>query len=437
MDNGSFVLVLDDGTRLFYDPHRSRLTDLSGGRVDLAPVAGIYRPDRTFPVVAPVSPWMPGRKRDLTRIKIQLGLGCNYACAYCGQAASRRTKRGRSKGDIDRMVNFVRGVWTRHLGDGSGMLVEFWGGEPLLYWRTLKPLAEALRLDFPSLPFLMVTNGSLLDGEKVDWLDRMGFRVALSHDGPGQSVRGPDPLEDAVTLAAIRELYDRLRPQCRIGFNCVLTMANPSLRAVLDHLRDKLDDPAVVLSTEGIALALDPASALLMPRTEADHRFLRRSLLAECKADEVIYQVFTIHQTLTDFFRALEDGRPSRALGQRCGMDSPETLAVDMAGTVLTCQNTAASGGHGIGHVDDLAGVRLTTATHWSHFATCQACPVVQLCKGACMYQSGSDRRATCDGQFTFYMAMLALAVWSVTGKDLVAIEGGRIRDAGTTRVVF
>lgn len=437
MDIPTYTLVLDDGARLVYDPRRSRLTDLSGQRLDLTPVAGTYRDDPAFAAATPISPAAPGLKHGLKRVKIQMGLRCNYSCGYCNQAAGRLAESDRPQGDADRLVQSLAMVLRDHQGDGGNVSFEFWGGEPFVYWRTFKPLAETLRGMFPQAGMLVVTNGSLLDMDKVEWLDRMGFRVVMSHDGPGQHVRGADPLADPARLEVIRDLYRRLRPQCRIGFNCVLTLANPSLLAVLDVLRDRMDDPAVVLSTEGIALAQDPAAAMLMPRTEADHRTLRRSLLAECKTDEAIYQVFTIHQTLTDFFRALERGRPAEALGQKCGMDKPDTIAVDLDGNIVTCQNVGASNGHRIGHIDDLPGVRLTTATHWSHIETCLSCPVVQLCKGACMYQSGQERSLTCDGHFTFYLAMLALAVWSVTGRDLVAIEGERIRFPGVTSFEF
>jgi len=65
-----------------------------------------------------------------------------------------------------------------------------------VYWKTLKPLAERLRGFYPDVQFSVITNGSLLDAGKNEWFNGMGFSVGLSHDGPGQSTRGPDPLSD-------------------------------------------------------------------------------------------------------------------------------------------------------------------------------------------------------------------------------------------------
>lgn len=437
MSNPVFTLVLSDGARLTFEPHSSRLTDAAGDPIDLTPVHGAYRSGGCVRPAIAVSPGEPGRKRGLKRIKIQMGLRCNYACSYCSQASHRVIEKDRPLGDVDRLVHSLKAVLSDHQGDGDGLLIEFWGGEPFVYWRVLKPLAETLRQVFPRAEFGLTTNGSLLDDDKVDWLDAMGFGVAISHDGPGYHVRGDDPLDDPAKLSVIRRMYHRLRPQNRLSFNCVLNVQNPSLLAVLDFLRLKMDDPSVVVSTEGIALALEPSAAMLMPRSDADHRCLRRTLLADCKTDDVIYQISTVHMMLTDFFEAVERGRQARVLGQKCGMDREDAIAVDLDGNVVTCQNTSASGGHRIGHIDDLSGVRLSTATHWSHRDACVHCPVVQLCKGGCMYQEGPEQQLTCDGHFTFHVALLAAAVWAVTGKDLAAIEGEHIRFPGITSFDF
>ena len=89
--------------------------------------------------------------------------------------------------------------------------IEFWGGEPFVYWKTLKPLAEALRARYPAAHFNIITNGSLLDLDKNAWLEKLGFSVGLSHDGPGYHARGADPLDDPEKLAAIMDLWARLK----------------------------------------------------------------------------------------------------------------------------------------------------------------------------------------------------------------------------------
>ncbi len=71
-------------------------------------------------------------------------------------------------------------------------------------------------------------------------------------------------------------------------------------------------------------------------------------------------------------------------------MDRPDAIAVDLGGNVMTCQNTGAKGAHVIGHVADFESIALDTATHFAFRVECMACPVVQLCKGSCMFLGGS-----------------------------------------------
>jgi uncharacterized protein len=117
--------------------------------------------------------------------------------------------------------------------------IEFWGGEPFVYWKTLKPLAERLRQLYTEASFTIITNGSLLDFEKNEWLDRIGFGVGLSHDGPGYHARGADPLDDPEKRAAIMDLYARLHPQGRISVNAMLHADNRSRAHVQAWLQER------------------------------------------------------------------------------------------------------------------------------------------------------------------------------------------------------
>jgi len=125
-----------------------------------------------------------------------------------------------------------------------------------------------------------------------------------------------------------------------------------------------------------------------------------------------------------DFYRSIAQGRPVRTLGQKCGMDKTEHLAVDLKGNALTCQNTSASNGHGIGNVDAFDNIRLTTSRHWSTRSECNRCPVVQLCKGSCMFLDGNLWDQSCDNSYTWNLSMLAVALYWLTRLVLVKIDG-------------
>jgi len=190
----------------FYDNEKNVLSDETGF---------VYEyPDayaNNFENRVPYKPFDKDRplikSRSTNHVKIQLGLSCNYSCDYCSQKFVERPRETNAK-DIE---NFMEMFKTLEFNEEDGLRVEFWGGEPLVYWKTLKPLAEAVAeffKDWRKKPvFSIITNGSILTEEICAWLYSMEFHVAISHDGPGQHVRGPDPFADPKKREIILDLY--------------------------------------------------------------------------------------------------------------------------------------------------------------------------------------------------------------------------------------
>lgn len=412
---------------LRYDPLASRLADAGSGRpVDLAPVGIAYDAQAQWPASPAVSAAMPGRKsRRPRQINIQLGLKCNYACSYCLQRFQPDHDEGRLA-DIDR---FLAGLDDWFDGDATSEVeFKYWGGEPFLYWKKLRPLADALRSRYPRARHTIVTNGTLLDTYKNAWLDETGAIVAISHDGPGQTQRGADPFEDPLKAAAILDLYDRLAPQGRISFNVVLTAQHHDLDAIHAWFAERLPGRMVHLSIENIVLPYHEEGMQAGLRDEAAQQQLIQSLFRSMVAGEG-RAFHTVRRKLDDFYRSLAEGRSAAALGQKCGMDRPDQIAVTLKGDVLTCHNVSPTAAmadgrsHRIGSTADLDAVALDTATHWSLRDKCRVCPVLQLCKGSCMYLEGEAFEAACANEFAYNTALLMAGLWSLTGQVPVAIE--------------
>lgn len=410
---------------LLYRPHVSQLIWEDNGEPASLNAVGMGYEDRerSWETAFPMSPENPaGKSRAVRTLKIQMGLKCNFSCAYCNQASQGGAAAGNladAQVFLDKLPNWLQ-------ADPDNLRIEFWGGEPFVYWKALKILGEGLRERFPKAHFNIITNGSLLDEEKINWLDELGFGVSISHDGPAhKATRGPDPLETPATQLAIRSLYDRLFPKGKIGFGCVLTKDNRSLVAVREYIGEKLDIPArdIPLSTEEILLPYDQGGMALSPSTPDEHgQFLTDVFWEAVRGGSM--PVGAVRGKCEDFYRSIARGRPARTLGQKCGMDKPEHLAVDLMGNVLTCQNTSASKGHGIGSVEAFDDIHLTTSRHWSTRPECNSCPVVQLCKGSCMFLEGDLWDQACDNSYTWNLSMLAVALYWLTRLVLVEIEG-------------
>lgn len=426
-----FAIETAEGPSLIYDSTNSLLLWGDGTPVDL-PIAGASAPARYRDSI-PVSKTSPGRKvRAVRSLKIQLGLLCNYECSYCSQ---RFVPRADSTNPHD-VPNFMAQLeaWFDGGtdGQGEGVRVEFWGGEPLAYWKTLKPLAEAVRMRYPRAELWMATNGSLLDQDKNAWLDELGFGVSVSHDGPGQHVRGPDPLDNAEQRAAILDLYARLAPKRRMSFNAMLHRDNTSRAALVDFFVTLTGDPDVKLGEGALIDAYDEGGAASALSGDEHGKFRTQAFMELLEGRVGPKNSLILDGKVTSFVRSLITRRPMSALGQKCGMDKPDSLAIDLKGNALTCQNvstvsTAPNGQpHHIGSVTDIEGVRLTTATSWHSRRDCPSCPVIHLCGGACMFLEGDLWRATCDNAFTDNVVFFAWAIKLITGLTTIKILGGR-----------
>lgn len=402
------------------------------------------KPDQET-AVQPVAK-IPAPKGELPiqRIKIQMGLECNYSCSYCSQAAVTRPESMTAR-DIE---PFIQMLTSTDVNLHPNVRFEFWGGEPFVYWKTLKPLAERLREIFPRAQFNIITNGSLLDVEKVDWLAKLGFGMNISHDGPGQHMRGDDPLDTKYEI--IRYALEKL--EGRIAMSSVLNKQNTSRAAIIDFWISKFPELNIKSQEMAFLDVYNEGGTDSLELTVQDVFDIRRNLWAELRfisrvrehCHEQSYkceEVLRANTAPNNDHECQGDGcccssgeggdgctggcanhAPAVQFGQKCGMEDPATMAVDLKGNVLTCQNvsaaeTAANGNsHAIGHLSDLSGVVLNTHTHWTSRDNCPTCPVVKICQGSCMFLQGSNFRSSCEMSFTEALTQFAIGFEQLTG---------------------
>jgi len=140
---------------------------------------------------------------------------CNFRCSYCYQKRGRRTVRAEA---LDSACNFFfprlkRNCW-----------VTFTGGEPFLAFpllrRAVGELEARSRESGKQLRFSVSTNGSLLSGDILDFLEDHRFTVLLSFDGFAQDANRKK--NTFGTLAGLLGLF-RDRPGINLTTNSVFT----------------------------------------------------------------------------------------------------------------------------------------------------------------------------------------------------------------------
>jgi len=150
---------------------------------------------------------------------------CNLRCRYCygGSKSKRHMTPATGFAAIERAV-----------GRTSARLhLVFFGGEPLLRWRTLVALTDQARKRATAagleLRPTVTTNGTLLTKERVAWLRRNGFVLAIScdgdrlaHDASRRDARGRS--SHARTTAGLRRALD-----AGLGVRTILVLDPASL----------------------------------------------------------------------------------------------------------------------------------------------------------------------------------------------------------------
>jgi len=120
-------------------------------------------------------------------IIVVLNLDCNFSCIYCYE--------GEMKGNLymsaettGLLVDFIKEKFTE---DKKSLLIDFYGGEPLLSIGLIKSISKALKPFIESrgasYRFTLVTNGSLFKRRVAEELVPLGLEgVKITIDGPAE-----------------------------------------------------------------------------------------------------------------------------------------------------------------------------------------------------------------------------------------------------------
>ena len=118
-------------------------------------------------------------------LMVVLNLDCNFACPYCYEG-DMKGKHYMSDEVADRLIDFIK---ERFTDDKKSLIIDFYGGEPLLSAGLIKRISQALK-DFTkarsaSYDFTLVTNGSLFTRQVAEALVPLGLKsVKITLDGP-------------------------------------------------------------------------------------------------------------------------------------------------------------------------------------------------------------------------------------------------------------
>lgn len=160
------------------------------------------------------------------RFYLKLGNECNFSCKYCSQGQiPRENKSHKISQDV---LDFLDNYLIDHK-DKPKTILRLWGGEPLLYFDTMKELIARYKGKFE---FTCISNGSLLNQEIVDFMNENNIMFALSHDGSvTEATRNIDILKNK----EIKSLFDSIKNRSILS---LITSENPYIHKVYDYYKN-------------------------------------------------------------------------------------------------------------------------------------------------------------------------------------------------------
>lgn len=153
-------------------------------------------------------------------IILKMGNLCNLSCRYCSQEHLKKERVGVEISPA--LFSFLDEQKDK------GVLIQFYGGEPLVYWSVIKHILERYQGSFS---YMMVTNGTLLKKEYVDLFNKHNVRCLVSHDGMHtRRTKGKDILKSKRIVQLLHSLDN-------MEFISVISKENSRIDVLYDFYR--------------------------------------------------------------------------------------------------------------------------------------------------------------------------------------------------------
>lgn len=378
-----------------------------------------FRPKKelknTLPIFSKDNPIIG--KSDIKTIKLSLGFKCNYKCAYCWQRQFEQLALDATPLLVDSFLAKLKKIDL-----SKCTRLEFWGGEPLVYWKTLKLLIPRLKQEYPKMDLVILSNGSILTKEMVDFFIEYDVHYGISHDGPAFTAYRDkdDPLD--TNLEAIQYLCKRSKEVHNRApwFSVTLNKYNYKLPELYAFFEKKLgkDCPFYIHVDNFIECASQEEHDKYMLNNEEKQEFFKYALDAYLNNKNPLNDDFSKPLRSAIFLLANKITPWINSSG--CDMTNRNVLALNIRGDVLSCHSYPEKA---IGNIEHLDEVKIDSFTHWSYRENCKNCPILFLCKGGKICLNNNEQPWVCDSMINWKYAAFLAAWKAIFNANIVSIE--------------
>lgn len=348
-------------------------------------------------------------KSVFTDIKFYLGSACNYRCSYCRQWEHASLVH-MSDVEIDKHIDTLTELINKHKKP-SDVTIQWWGGEPLLYiddiMRIFDKLPKGTKQQFTS-------NGSLMTMDIATWMLNNNTTFILSHDGPGQSARGTDPLTDRNVHNALLKLARNKQHRYQFMVSSILTKNNLDIYKLYKHHQQNFGDD-IIMSKLELVIPYHDTAEMVASTTLSENNISDMLYEGMKKLDNegLLMNIKSMEDDIKAFYHQYTDEEFCLDLCEiKCGIASESSICVDRSMNLYPCQVYPGKEDMIIGHVDTLSYTPIWTKldlprTMWNTpGCDCKNCMVVSLCRGICPYLDSEHITTSCKNKYAVYLAV-------------------------------
>ena len=286
----------------------------------------------------------------LSRLYIKLGTNCNLHCKYCHAAP------------CDFSFNPAILPVLKSFGLKK---VTFGGGEPLLYWLTIKQIVEYLGKD---VRYKIITNGTLFTEDIVSFCNSYKFEFYISLDGSDSTRDNSQPI-----------LWQLIKKLKHCGTAVTFYRENQDIRKTLDSLyfikRDYMSIPDWIYSSYPNFVHSTEKTGVLSDRELADS-YIRQIT----EISEEALALYKNQNLVTGFLRRIfaDYVKVKNIHGVRCCNEYFISILAD--GTICSCPYSMESVGD-IFHLDSFS---LDAIEKSCYRPQCKSCSMLGICRNYC-----------------------------------------------------
>jgi len=312
-------------------------------------------------------------------LMVVLNLDCNFSCVYCYE--------GKMKGSLymsnetaDLLIGFIKDHFPENK---NTLLVDFYGGEPLLStWlityisRALKSFAERRGASYS---FTLVTNGSLFTGKAAQELVPLGLQsVKITLDGPAEVHNRYRPFKSGAgsfdtIIRNIKETCDLVKVGIGGNFEKATYEKFPLL---LDYLESAGLTPDRIGMVKFDPVMKTPDEDLSLPEYRGGCMSVNEPWISDASAhlrEEILKRGYT---TLP-------------LMPITCMVEMTDSYVVNFDGVIYKCPGFIGKKGFEVGDLQ--TGIKDYTDSYklgiWKN-EDCARCEYLPLCLGGCRYMT-------------------------------------------------